>query len=137
MKILFVLLFIASLFLEITITTIPLTFLLIFFLTLIYKNYWSFTVAFLAGILLDASSFRLLGLSSLFFVSFIFVVLLYQKKFEIFTLPFVLTGSFLGSFSYLLLTGHADSVFLESICGLIIGLVLFKLIQISKLKIET
>lgn len=129
MKILFVLLFIASFFLETTVTTIPLTFLLILLLTLTYRNYWLFIIGFLTGILLDAVSFRSLGLSSVFFVFFIFIVLTYQKKFEIFTLPFVFAASLLGSLGYLALTKPTGGIFLESICGSIIGIVLFKLIQ--------
>lgn len=135
MKTLFFLLFVATFFLETTITTLPLMFILVLFLTLIYRNYWIFAIGFLAGILLDSSLFRMLGLSSLFFVSFIFIVLAYQRKFEIFTAYFVFAASFLGSFAYLLLTGNTNWVIFQTLVVSVISLMLFGLIRKADIKV--
>jgi len=129
MKIIFVLLITASLFLEATVTTIPLVFLLLLFLTLLYRSYWIFLIGFLSGILLDVVLFRTLGMTSLFFVSFSFIVLMYQRKFEISTLPFVFAASFLGSFIYLLLFSAGNLIIFQAAFCAIVAMLVFKLIH--------
>jgi cell shape-determining protein MreD len=92
---------------ESTVSTLPLSFLLIFFLAVSLRENSIFPLAFLSGLLLDFLSFRLIGLSSLYFVSFSFLVLLYQRKFEIDTPYFVLFFSFFGSLFYLWIQGSS------------------------------
>jgi cell shape-determining protein MreD len=94
-------------------------------------------LGFIFGILLDLVSFKTLGISSIFFITFLFFVLLYQSKFEIATNTFVLVTSFLGSLGYLILIGYHDSLIFQAILSSIIGLLLFKLIQNSKIKSES
>jgi len=91
--------------LESTITTLPLVLLIILFLSVINKKKEVFVIAFFAGLLLDVLSFGRIGLSSLYFTIFVFLIFLYQRKFEIETLYFVAIFSFLGSFIYLFLEG--------------------------------
>lgn len=135
MKIIFALLIIASLFLEATVTTIPLVFFLLLFLTLLYRSYWIFPIGFLSGILLDSVLFRTLGITSLFFVAFSFIVLMYQRKFEISTLPFVFAASFLGSFVYLLLFSSGNLIIFQAVLCALVAILIFKFIH--KLDIVT
>lgn len=97
-------LFIAIL-LESTITTLPLVLLIILFLAIMNRKNEVFVVAFFAGLLLDVLSLGRVGFSSLYFTIFVFLIFLYQRRFEIETLNFVVIFSFLGSFFYLLLEG--------------------------------
>src|SRR4029078_5076110 len=103
-------LFIAIL-LESTVTTLPLVLLIILFLTIMNRKNEVFIVAFFAGLLLDVLSLGRVGFSSLYFTIFVFLILLYQRRFEIETINFVAIFSFLGSFFYLLIEGVRFALF--------------------------
>jgi len=131
MKLLAVLLLSVALILQASLTTIPLIFLcLLVFMVLLRAN-WLFVLAFIFGILLDLVAFRTLGTSSIFLIVVLFLVLLYQSKFEIATNAFIIVVSFLGSFGYLFLLGYHQNLLLQSLVGSIISLILFKLLQRS------
>jgi len=104
----FMIIFLISLFIAIllqsSITTLPLVLLIILFLAVINRTNDVFAVAFFAGLLLDIITMGRIGFSSLFFVIFVFLIFLYQRKFEIETLYFIIIFSFAGSFIYLFLT---------------------------------
>lgn len=108
-----------SIILETSITTLPLTLLLILFLAISRKSNDVFVFAFISGLMLDILSFNLIGISSLFFVSIVFIIFQYQKKFEIETINFLIAISFLGTFFYSILDGFF-AAFLESIVATII-----------------
>jgi cell shape-determining protein MreD len=93
------------------------------------KGNWLFALAFVFGLLFDLLSFKTLGFSSALLILFLFLVLLYQSKFEITTGYFVAIASFLGSFSFLFLQGYTHLILFQAILSAIIGLLLFKLIQ--------
>jgi len=131
MKLLAVLLLSVALILQASLTTIPLIFLcLLAFMALLRAN-WLFVLAFIFGILLDLVTFRALGASSIFLIVILFLVLLYQSKFEIATNAFIIVLSFLGSFGYLFLFGYHQDLLLQAILSSIIGLLMFKLLQRS------
>lgn len=109
-----VLFLIISLTLESSITTLPLTLLILLFASVATRSNNIFGLAFLSGLALDLLSFRTIGISSIYFTCFIFVIFLYQKKFEIQTLHFIIIFSFLGSLGYLILIG-ANNFFIQSI----------------------
>src|SRR6185436_14584869 len=96
------------LFLEGTITTLPLVLIYLLCLTILKRDGGVFFVAFLAGIFLDLLMVRALGLSSLFFSLFLFLILLYQRKYEIHSYPFVAASSFLGSVGFLTVFGYGN-----------------------------
>ena len=120
----FILLLIALVF-EVSLTTLPLIFLVLLTLTVVIKEYWIFLFAFIFGVLLDLISFKTIGISSAYFITFIFLVLLYQKKFEISTIYFVFTSSFLGSFGFLLILGYNNSILLQAFVSSLIGVFIF------------
>ena len=130
MKILAVVLLLLALIFEVSLTTIPFVFLVLLCLTVLFKENWLFALAFVFGLLFDLLSFKTLGVTSAFLVLFLFLVLLYQSKFEITTGYFVLISSFLGSFLFLFLQGYAHLIIVQAILSSIIAFVLFKLIQI-------
>lgn len=129
MKLLAFILLIIALVLEASITTIPFVFLILLCLLVLSRENWVFIFAFAFGLVLDLVGFKTLGISSAFFVTFLFLVLLYQSKFEIATNAFIFFASFFGSFGYLMLLGYNNNLILQVILSSIIGLILFKLIQ--------
>lgn len=102
-----VFLFLIAFLFEATIITIPLVFICLLVFSLMNKNPWMFGLYFLSGIFLDISSLRNLGETSLFFIGFFFLVLLYERKFEIATFPFIFISSFLGSFLFMNVFGFS------------------------------
>ena len=120
---LFFLLF-CSFFLEITITSMPLLLLVFLFFWLATRDPIIFPVAFVLGIFFDLQSVGTIGVSSLFFVLFLGVIVLYERKFEIETFPFVFASSAIGSCLFLLLLGY-HHVFEQAILIGCIALVIF------------
>lgn len=90
---------------ESSVTTLPLVLLIVLFMAITSKKNEVFVLAFFAGLILDILSFGRVGFSSLYFTIFVFLIFLYQRKFEIETLNFVTIFSFFGSFFYLLMEG--------------------------------
>jgi hypothetical protein len=118
------LLLIISTFLEGTVTTLPLVFVCFVVLTILMKNPVIFFLAFFAGILLDTFALRTIGGTSIFLLVITLLILLYQRKYEINTYPFVLIASFVGSVGYLLLFGYGN-VFLLAIISAVFAGVLY------------
>ena len=135
MKLLAFVLLTIALILEASLTTIPFVFLSLLCLLVVSRGNWLFIFAFAFGLILDLVTFKTLGISSAFLVVFLFLVLLYQSKFEIATNAFVFFASFLGSFAYLWLLGYNDNIILQAVASSIIALLLFKLVQKLKFKI--
>ena len=129
MKIAVFVIFLISFFLETSVTTLPLVFLVLLSIAVLSKKEWVFALAFLLGIILDTFSFRTIGASSIYFIMFIFLVFLYQRKFEIATKYFVFIASFLGSFGFLLFFSSNNLIILEAVLSAIIGTVIFSLLQ--------
>jgi rod shape-determining protein MreD len=129
MKFLAITLLLLSLVLEISITTIPFIFLVLLCLTVVLRENWLFLLAFIFGLLFDLLSFKTLGVSSAFLTAFMFLVLLYQSKFEITTGYFVLIASFIGSLLFLLLQEYTQFILIQALVSSIIALLLFKSTQ--------
>lgn len=116
-----------SLFLEGAVTNLPLVLVILLCLTIYKRDGSVFPIAFLAGFFLDIQTVQTIGASSLFFVVMVFLILLYQRKYEINSYLFVAMGSFLGSLGYLLLFGYGNwffSALLSSVVGLLFFAVL-------------
>src|ERR1035437_5132400 len=124
MKLLAFVLLTIALILEASLTTIPFVFLILLCLLILSRENWLFIFAFIFGLVLDLVSFKTLGLSSALFTIFLFLVLLYQSKFEIATNTFIFFASLLGSFGYLVFLGYNNSLILQTILSSVIGLVL-------------
>lgn len=122
MKILliFIVLFLA-LFLETTFFSLPLVLLAIVLLGILFKEFWIFPVGFGVGIVLDVLSFRIVGVSSIFFVVMLGIVFLYDRKFEVQSLPFTVIFSFLAALGFGLIFKIGQSVFLALITSFLAG----------------
>jgi len=91
--------FILALLLEVTVVRLPLVLFLLLILFVRKKNPEIFVFALFIGILLDILNLQRIGITSMFFLALLFLVHLYDRKYEINTLPFVLiscVGSVLG-----------------------------------------
>lgn len=127
---LFFLLF-CSFFLEITVTTIPLLLLVFLFFWIVTRDPIIFIAAFVMGILFDIQRLGIIGSSSLFFVLFLGVIVLYERKFEIETFPFIFVSSTIGSFLFLLLLGFHHIVEQSLLTGVIAVVLFWALIKLN------
>lgn len=109
--------------LSLVIASWPIIFILLIFLAFGRKA-WIFFPAFFGGIVLDLMLFRFLGATSLFLTTFLFLIFLYEKKFEIYTLPFVSIVSFAGSALYLMIFGY-NYVLQQALVSSLIAILLF------------
>ena len=132
MKTIILFLIIAAI-LESGVTTLPLTLLILVFAGVVTRSNNIFFLAFFAGLALDFLSFRTIGISSIYFVSFVFLIFLYQKKFEIQTLRFIIIFSFLGSLFYLILIG-INNFFIQSVFSAILSSLSFFIFSIFNKK---
>src|SRR3989344_1008470 len=114
--------------LETTITTIPLILIVVLIMAVVSKKSWIFSVAFAEGIFLDLLSFDVIGKTSVFFTFFLLIILLYDKKFEIRTVHFVLISSLLGSLFYLILFNYQNSI-MQTISSSVIAVILFLVVK--------
>jgi len=124
MRNLLFILFIVSILIEGTVTNLPLVFVSLVILTIAMRNLFLFFLAFLAGIFLDVFALRPIGETSIFLLLCVFLMLLYQRKYEINSYPFVLLASFVGSLIYLLIFGYLNAVGLAC-ASIVVGFLLF------------
>jgi hypothetical protein len=108
-----------SLFLEGTVTTLPLVFICFVCLTIFIRTPAILLIAFFAGMLLDAFAIRAIGGTSIFLLTAVLLILLYQRKYEINSYPFVLIASFIGSLLFLIIFNYQNSFGLAVISALI------------------
>ena len=118
-----------ALILEVSVTTIPLVLLVLLCLTVIYREENLFFFAFLFGILLDLFALKTIGLTSAYLVFILFLILTYQKKFEIATNYFVFIASVIGSVGFLFFLGYNNLVVLQSIVSGFLGVLIFTLFK--------
>lgn len=102
MPILLIVLFFMVL-LEGTITTIPVALVILILIATKAERTTALGVAFTSGIFLDLLRVRTVGQTSLLLVTLLFFIFLYERKYEINTLPFVVVVTFVGSIIYGLL----------------------------------
>jgi len=120
-----------ALFLEGTVTTLPLVFVCLFCYGILKKTPAIFSIAFLAGLILDVFTLHRIGASSLFLLVFFYLALLYQKKYEINSYPFVVVSSFVGAWLYLMVFGYGIAIFQAGI-SCIIAVCLFTILKTTK-----
>ncbi|MBI3985001.1 MAG: hypothetical protein HY344_03625 [Candidatus Levybacteria bacterium] len=128
MKLLLIILLFIALILENSITTIPFTIAILVVSTVIFRDYSIFLLFFIFGIFLDILSFSQIGLSSLFFTFLVFLILIYEKKFEIYNRYFIAFATALSSLTFLLLFQRGN-VIIQSLVSMLISLVLFEIFK--------
>lgn len=130
---------ILSILFEASLTTLPLVLVVILFSAVVLRRNIVFALAFISGLFLDLLSLGQLGITSLYLTCFVLIIFLYQKKFEINNLNFILVFTFIGSILYLWLQS-ANYIILQSITiSLISGISFFvyKLTETNKSKENT
>lgn len=125
---------ILSILLESSITTLPLTLLIILFASIWIRKSDVFLIAFVAGLFLDIAAFKNIGWSSLYFVIFVYAIFLYQKKFEIMTLNFVTLAGLIGSFGYLFIIS-ASNIILQSVIVSLFASISFIVLSLTNKKV--
>src|SRR3990167_5384478 len=132
-----VILILISTLLQASITTLPLVILFFLIVAVVTKKTWVFPAAFLTGLVLDVLLLNPMGKTSLFLVIFLFIVLLYDKKFDIQTFPFVFLASFIGSLIYFIAILHIPNIFTQAIISAVISTSSFWiLVTLNKLDIK-
>lgn len=124
-KIILFLLIFLSIVLQISITTIPIVLDVILIFYILSRKSLAFLLAFASGFFLDIASVRIVGQSSIFLVTFLFIISLYERKFEIVSTCFVLFSSFVGSLLFLKIFGY-DYIFQQALISAIFSTLLFK-----------
>ncbi len=120
-----------------SVTTLPLVTLFFINAAVVEKKTWIFPASFLTGLVLDVLLFNPLGKTSLFLVIFLFIILLYDKKFDIQTFPFVFLASFVGSSIYFIVIGHIPNIFIQAITSAVISTSAFWILVVfNKLDIK-
>jgi hypothetical protein len=125
MFLILLILLLISILLQGTIATIPLTVVTLLIMGLLIKEK-AFAVAFFAGILIDILTLHSLGSTSLFLLVFVCLVIMYQRKYEINSYPFVIVSSFVGAYLYLVLFGRGS--FMQAAVSSIFACLLFTVI---------
>ena len=97
--------------LEATFLSLPLSLIALFLYTIFWQDEMIFIFAIVCGLILDSLLFRAVGMTSIFYVLFLGLVLLYRQKFEIRTLPFAIFFSFAGCVGYLIIFGNTNLFF--------------------------
>jgi len=110
--------------LESTIISAPLTLIVLLFSAIYARGNIIFLLAFLSGLILDILALSTIGLTSIYFVTFVYLIFLYQRKFEAKTLHFLTIFSFLGSLLFLFLQ-REDQIILQSILLTVIVIISF------------
>jgi hypothetical protein len=119
-----------TIFLEGTVTTLPLVLVCLLCLTILLRNPFMFFIAFLSGFFLDVFAIRPVGQTSIFFLLVVLLIFLYQRKYEINSYPFVILASFIGSFFYLFMFGYPAPIWL-AVGSSIFALLLFIIIRFA------
>lgn len=120
-------------FLEGTITTLPLVLMAFLVLMVFLKSKLLFWVALFIGFLLDVFLLRSFGITSLVLIIFLFIIYLYEGKFETSTNYFVLFFSFMGSLAYLFVLGVENAI-LQAVFLSLLTLIIVRLLMRSEIK---
>lgn len=129
MLVIFILFFLFIILLS-SLTAVPLSIAMLVVCAVVFKKSWVFFAGFLLGLFLDISLLRSFGQTALIFTVFIFIIGLYEKKFEEQTLTFVFISTLLGSISYLIVFGY-NNVLLQSFVNTTIAVILFKFLWLK------
>lgn len=115
------------------ITTIPFSIGLLAVSTVLFQNSRVFFWALGFGLFLDLIMVRPLGYTSLILTIFVFLIRLYERKFETQTVAFVFISTFLGSLVYLIIFSY-NNILIQSLVNALLFVFMFRLMQNSKLK---
>ena len=117
--------------LESTITTLPLMLICLLCFAIVRRDMIVFLIAFFVGIWFDIATVHPVGITSLFFLLFIFLVFLYQRKYEIDSYPFVVMAAFIGSGLFLFMFGY-ENILIKSGISAFLAMLLFGMVTFQR-----
>jgi cell shape-determining protein MreD len=120
----YLLVLLVAVFIENTVTTLPIVFVLLLFFSLMKKRQLVFALAFITGIILDIFALRPIGVTSIYLLIFLFLAVQYERKFHITSISFIVAASFVGSFLYLVLFGY-HAVIIQTIISVLLSALLY------------
>src|SRR3989344_3801655 len=126
----FILLLGIAVLLESSIITMPFTIGIMLLFFVLTRKDSAFFLAVFAGIFLDIYAVRAIGITSLFLIVFLLLISIYEKKFEIKTVPFIVSASFIGSMFFLLFFGGEYMLIQSILMAISVGLIFFLLTRI-------
>lgn len=110
------------------ITTMPLVLSLLIAYAVSVRRDDVFLLAFVSGIMLDLTQGRMVGETSLFLLCSVYLVLMYKRKYEIASYPFVFLSSLFLSYIYLYIFIHND-IYVQVAASTIVSLVSFSVLR--------
>jgi cell shape-determining protein MreD len=113
---------------ESSVTSIPVILATVLAYAVVRKSYYIFLVAFIAGIIFDLLVLRQIGQTSLFLTCLLTVIFLYQRKFEINSIYFVVFVSSISAYIYTKIFVIQNSI-IHSLATIVISSVLFVLFR--------
>ena len=130
----YIMLFIAT-YLEGTLTTVPLVLAIAIPYAVSTREESIFFAVFLSGIFLDLLSGQTIGYSSFYLLCSIFALLLYQRKYEIASYPFIALSTAVLSVLYLLIFVHTH-IFLQTFTSVVIAGGWFMLLVLTQSRLR-
>ena len=121
--------------LEGTIISLPLVLVCLLCFLIALRSQSIFYLAFIAGLALDIFKLQPLGSTAIYFIIFLYIIVLYQNKYEIDSYPFVIFSSFLGSYLFGFIFGGSNHVLNAGISS-IFAVVLFAMLNL-KFKVQS
>jgi cell shape-determining protein MreD len=115
--------FVAAFLVEIILTSTPLILLMLLNFFVLEKKEWIFLVAFFSGIIFDVLSLRIIGGTSIFLITVLFLISLYERKFETSNVYFVFAASFISGAIYLTIFFNFSLV--QSLATAVLGGIIF------------
>jgi hypothetical protein len=112
------------------ITTIPLLVGVLAIFTVASRKSWVFFLALAAGLFLDLISMRPLGYSGLVLTVFVFLLFLYERKFETRTSVFIFFSTFFWGLIYLRIFDY-QQIFLQALINSLVTVIFFKLLWLK------
>jgi len=112
--------------LEGTVISLPFSFLSLIFLATTRKHVSVFFLAIVNGLILDLITLRPLGITGIFYTVFLFLLFLYERKYETSTLPFILSAVFVGVLIYSVIFSNTH-ITLQIILSIIIITLVYSL----------
>lgn len=125
---------IISLWLETSLTTLPLFLIILSILLILFKQIWIVGIAFIGGIILDIAAMRPVGGTSIFLILWLLLILLYERKYEINSYPFIFVSSLIGTVVYLFIFNNHEIVS-QAILNSVAALLIFAILKINKNKL--
>ena len=136
MQYVFLLLLCLATYMEGTLTTLPIVLALLIPYAVFSKSEAIFFFMFLSGIFLDLMNGQTIGFSSLYFLCSVFILLLYQRKYEIASYPFIVIATSIVSFFYLLLFVHRY-IIEQVVVSVVLAEIFFMLFRVIRASLRT